>query len=407
MRISFNGKLVEEKEIRAGFIGCGSHSFRNLYPTFQFAPVNLVATCDIDKSKAKAFAAKFGANAAYDNHRDMLEKEELDAVVITTPDYLHEEHAITCLEKGVNVLIDKPLAITVSGCQKIIEKSKANDCIAMIGFNLRHDPTLARAKELLDNGAIGKVFLVENREFYDGGRSYMGRWNRKQEFCGGLWIHKGSHDFDVFQWLLGFPRPVRVSATAGINALDEEHIPFEVEPGKPVGPTCSECAYVDTCPDKTLYEGKEWGPEARAVDGYCKDMCIYTSDKDVHDNGISIVEYEGGIRASHMECFVTSQGDRLYTIVGLEGQMEISLSNRTIKIMPRFSRETILHQIPEAEGTHGGADPRLIDYFVKVVRGEKENTSTLEHGMYSTAVGQAAELAARENRMVEIAELFK
>jgi len=65
MGINFSGQVVDEPQIRAGFIGCGSHSFRKIYPTFQFAPVRLVATCDREIEKVRAFAAKFGAAIAY------------------------------------------------------------------------------------------------------------------------------------------------------------------------------------------------------------------------------------------------------------------------------------------------------------------------------------------------------
>ena len=61
MHIDFRGKPTDEGVVRAGFVGCGSHSFRNVYPTFQFAPVELVATCDLDLAKAQAFAGKLGA----------------------------------------------------------------------------------------------------------------------------------------------------------------------------------------------------------------------------------------------------------------------------------------------------------------------------------------------------------
>ena len=61
MRIDFHGNVVDEAEIRVGFIGCGSHAFRNIFPTFQFAPVDLVATADLDVEKARAFAKKFSA----------------------------------------------------------------------------------------------------------------------------------------------------------------------------------------------------------------------------------------------------------------------------------------------------------------------------------------------------------
>ena len=108
------GKVVDEPEDRAGFIGCGSHSFRNILPTFQFAPVRLVATCDVDVDKAQAFsAAKFGAQAVDGDHRAAtLEREELDALfIVTSPD----EHgrprypralALDCLEANRHVWME-------------------------------------------------------------------------------------------------------------------------------------------------------------------------------------------------------------------------------------------------------------------------------------------------------------
>lgn len=81
MRLNFHGRLIDEKEIRAGFIGCGSHSIRNIYPTFHYAPVDLQAVCDLDINKAKAFAKKFGAKNAYSDYHQMLKEEDLDAVL--------------------------------------------------------------------------------------------------------------------------------------------------------------------------------------------------------------------------------------------------------------------------------------------------------------------------------------
>jgi predicted dehydrogenase len=126
MRINFHGKLVDEPEIRVGFIGCGSHSFRNIYPTFQFAPIRLAATCDLDLAKAQAFAAKFGAANAYADYRAMLAQETLDAVFIVTgydplgrP--LYPAIAMDCLAAGCHVWMEKPPAASwqkLSGCNK-------------------------------------------------------------------------------------------------------------------------------------------------------------------------------------------------------------------------------------------------------------------------------------------------
>ena len=79
MGIGFRGQVMDEPRVRAGFIGCGSHSFRNVYPALQFAPVELAAVCDLDADKARAFAGQFGAADAYDDYAEMVRRDDLDA----------------------------------------------------------------------------------------------------------------------------------------------------------------------------------------------------------------------------------------------------------------------------------------------------------------------------------------
>ena len=400
-----------EKKVKFGVVGVGSRGLNAFSKMIcDRSDAEVVAFCDTNAIRMKNAAKKLNISPNfYSSITEMVKNETLDAVVITTPDFYHEACAIEALEAGVNVLIDKPLATTVKGCRNIIATAERTGKTVMLGFNLRHHDVLKRLKKIIADGVLGKVFLIENREFYDGGRTYMARWNRSYEFCGGLWIHKGSHDFDVFQWLLDFPKPVKVSSFAGINVLDKDHIPFEVTPGVPVGPTCHECPYKGICPDIYDISGDldSWGDEAAKLDGYRKDLCIYTSDKSVHDNGIAMVEYDNGARASHMECFVTPISDRRYTVVGELGQAEASLTERWVTVRPRWSKEVVTYNIPAEEGGHGGADPKLLDTFIKVITGVLPNTSTTEHGMMSTAVGQAAELSRRENRTVFVEELFR
>jgi predicted dehydrogenase len=391
-----------------GIIGFGSRGLGAFgVPLSERADVEIVAVCDPNPVRMKVGIRQLkAAPNCYTSVEKMLASENLDAVVITSPDYTHEENAVAALRRGISIFVDKPLATTVAGCRNVIQAAQKSGKIVFMGFNLRHHEVLRRLKEIVAAGTLGRIFLIENREFYGGGRTYMSRWNRKYAYSGGLWIHKGSHDFDIFNWLLDFPRPARVSSFAGVNVLNADHIPFAVEKGIPVGPSCSVCHYAEICPDIYRVTGEEWGPEAQKVDHYAKDLCMYTSDKDVHDNGIAIVEYENGARASHLECFICSMSDRLYTVVGDRGTAEVSLANRTILIRPRWSAETILHNIPEQAGGHGGADSGLLDTFVKVIKGEEAPKATAEHGLLATAIGQAAEISRREGRTVSVSELM-
>lgn len=399
---------MSKEELKVGIIGIGNRGGYAFVDGFHdYTNIKVVAFCDPNPHRMKEASKRLdGEFSHYQEIEEMIKQEQLNAVVVTSPDHCHEENVIRALKCGVHVFVDKPLATTAKGCKNIIDTAKACGQEVEMGFNLRHDPTLLKLKEIISEGTLGRIFLIENREFYDGGRTYMSRWNRKYELSGGLWIHKGSHDFDVFNWLLDFPKPAKVSSMAGIDIFKPDNLPFELKDGIEAGPTCHECHYKTICPDVHEHDSPLWTGEAQKYDGYAKDLCMYTSDKDVHDNGIALVEYENGVKASHLECFATSQTDRLYTVVGSKGQAEISLHNRTILVRPRWSQDTVQYNVAEVKGSHGGADTGIVKNFERILKGEIKSAATLEHGLYSTAIGQAAEISRRENRTVMMDELL-
>lgn len=400
-------------KFKFGIVGIGNRGLYCFGELLKNHPeAEIAALCDTNSYRLNYAREKLQLQSnLYSSLDEMLATEKLDAVIITTPDFYHEECAVKAIRANCNVLVDKPLATSVKACQHIISEAQNAGKVLMVGFNMRHHPVLKKIKEMIDDGIVGRIFLMENREFYDGGRTYMSRWNRFYEKCGGLWIHKGSHDFDIFQWLMNFPKPVRVNAFADVSVLNPQNLPFELENNIEPGPNCHKCHYAGVCKDRFTFDSGEdgqWGEKASALDGYEKDTCMYLSEKNNHDNGIAMVEYDNGARASHMECFITSMTDRKYTICGTKGQIEASLEERKIVFHPRWSQDIMTWTLPvdpAGEG-HGGADFNLINSFIDILAGRAQNTTTFEQGMMSTAVGQAAELSRRQHRQVEISELF-
>jgi len=165
MHIGFRGELTGNRQIRAGFIGCGSHSFRNIYPTFQFAPVDLVAVCDLSIDKARAFAARFGAEAAYDRHPEMLARGDLDAVFVVTsyddrgrprfPDI-----AVDCLRAGVHVWMEKPPAATCADVRRIQAAAAEAGKHVLVGMKKMFFPANEKAKALMEAESFGRPQLV-------------------------------------------------------------------------------------------------------------------------------------------------------------------------------------------------------------------------------------------------------
>lgn len=89
-----------ERRLRAGFIGCGGHSFRNVYPVLRYLPVDLVAVCDFDGDRARAYASTFGAERSYTDHQSML-ADDLDCVFVVTGVSSYTDIAVDCLSAGV------------------------------------------------------------------------------------------------------------------------------------------------------------------------------------------------------------------------------------------------------------------------------------------------------------------
>lgn len=150
-----------EKKIKVCFIGAGGHSFRNVYPTFQYAPVDLVAICDTNAERAEAYARQFGAKAHYTNHHEMLEKEKPDAVFIVTsyhPDGRVQatDIALDALKAGVHVWMEKPTAASSEEIRQLIAASQENNRFVMSGLKKLFFPAIAKAKEIISSPEFGR-----------------------------------------------------------------------------------------------------------------------------------------------------------------------------------------------------------------------------------------------------------
>ncbi len=166
MRLGFHGEVRDEPVVRVAFVGCGSHAFRNLYPSLQFAPIDLVAVCDLDRGRAEAFAHRFGAHRAYVDHRRLLEAEDVDAVLLCvgvdpgTGRPLYPDLALACLEAGRHVWMEKPPATTVAEIDELAAAAARAGRIVQVGFKKMFMPANVRAAELVADPGFGAVQVV-------------------------------------------------------------------------------------------------------------------------------------------------------------------------------------------------------------------------------------------------------
>lgn len=150
------------RRLRVGFVGCGGHSYRNIYPTFRYAPVNLVAVADVLEDRAKAYQKEFGAERVYTDHREMLNKEDLDCIfVVTNYDELGRPRfaqiAIDAMNAGVHAWIEKPPAASLAEVEAMIETSQATGRFVQVGYKKMFVPSYEKAKEITERPEFGGV----------------------------------------------------------------------------------------------------------------------------------------------------------------------------------------------------------------------------------------------------------
>ena len=166
MQVTYNYEF--EKKLRAGFIGCGDHSYRNILPVFQYAPIDLTCVCDFDAARAQQFGRLFGAQHTYLDFREMLKTEDLDVVFIVTGynesgQATYPQLAAACLENGVHVWIEKPPVNSLADVELLRRAIRASGRKLAIGFKKMFFPANARMKSIIETQEFGQVRSISLR----------------------------------------------------------------------------------------------------------------------------------------------------------------------------------------------------------------------------------------------------
>jgi len=166
MKITYN--MDYERRLRIGFIGCGGHAFRNVFPTFQYAPVELVTVCDLDRERAERVGRLFGARAVYSDYQQMLQRETLDAVfVVTNYDDMGRPRyptiAMDAMQAGVHVWIEKPPASSSDEIRQMQQVSGETGKFVFVGMKKMFFPANVKAKELIAQPEFGSITSITAR----------------------------------------------------------------------------------------------------------------------------------------------------------------------------------------------------------------------------------------------------
>lgn len=375
------------EQLRIGMIGVGGRGglWRHWHQP-EKGRSQIVAGADISETALNRFSSEHGGNPyATLDYRRLLDRRDVDAIAVCSPDFCHEEHAVAVLESGKHLFLEKPMAISIAGCDRILAAWRASDRRMMIGFNMRYMSIFRVMKEVIDSGAIGSLKAVWVRHFVGhGGDFYYHDWHANRDNTNSLFLQKGSHDIDMIHWLSGsYTR--RVCAMGRLDYFGGSY-PNEL--------TC------DACPDAaTCVEAQPDSPRRQ---------CAFRSEVDVEDNQMAMLELDNGVLAAYLQCHFTPDYHRNYVFIGTEGRLENSEPDMKVWLKTRRSntyRELADREytIKPARGGHGGADPVICEDFLDMVLDGREPLADPIAGRMSVAAGCTAAQSLREgSRPVEV-----
>ena len=203
--------------VRWGLIGAGDIATRRVAPALRDSPGSaFVAVARARADRAAEFAQRHGADRWYADWREVLRDPDIDAVYIATPVRLHAEQAVAAAAAGKHVLCEKPMALDVAGCERMLSAARAHAVRLGVAYYRHHYPVVGRLRELIASGDIGHPVLaqVQAFELFDPPPGHPRAWLlKKSESGGGPMMDFGCHRIEVLLDLLGPVAEVRGAAT--------------------------------------------------------------------------------------------------------------------------------------------------------------------------------------------------
>ena len=199
--------------MKIAIIGAGFATRIGHLPGYTAAQADVAAICDVRPERARAQAEQFHVSPRiYTDWREMLERERPAVVSVCLPNALHEEPVIAALEAGAHVLCEKPLATSVASAERMFAAARRAGRHLMAAQNFRWSPETMAIKSAVDEGQIGHVYYAEATALRRLGIPSWGDFHRRELSAGGPLLDIGVHMLDQTIWLMGNPRPLRVSA---------------------------------------------------------------------------------------------------------------------------------------------------------------------------------------------------
>ncbi|SFJ53427.1 Gfo/Idh/MocA family protein [Thermoflavimicrobium dichotomicum] len=344
--------------VKFGIVGAGGISEAHLKAIQKEPRVVVGAIADVVKEVAIGQAGKYQIPNVYQDYREMLENDDLDAVIICVPNFLHAPVAIDALKAGKHVLSEKPMALNSELAKQMIETADQTGKVLMIAQNNRFHAETTMLKKWIAENKLGQIYHAKTGWVRRNGIPGWGSWFTQKELSGGgALIDVGVHVLDLTLWLMDFPKPVSVMGKT-----------YDV-----------------------------FGPEKKKLLGYGK--VVDQGSYNVEDLAVAMIQFEEGSSlvldaswASHIA------QERVYvSLYGKEGGAELDLFHKKLTLYtdsPDGPVDQISHLPPEDERLN------LLKHFVDVIEGKAEPICKPEQSLLVQQILDAIYQSAEKGELI-------
>ena len=406
----------------------GSNILKNFGDIIEFVGIH-----DINPGRAAYAKNLYGGTVpVFNSFDEMLSTVKADYIIVTTVDATHDEFIVKALNKGFNVITEKPMTTDEVKCKKILDAEKKTGKKVIVAFNYRHSVHAMQLKELLAAERVGKITSVDFNWYLNvyHGADYFRRWHGRMNRSGSLWVHKATHHFDLLNWWLN-SEPVEVTAYGSLEHYGKNNA-FR-------GTKCRGCEHKEKC--KFFWDITK---DQRLVDlyvkneqhdGYIRDGCVWSNEIDIYDKMSAQIIYANGVTANYSLTTYSPYEGWQIAFNGMNGRIEtwedipymqktqddqakrhaVEMSNaddaiagevREIIAMDNFSKNYEIYTTPKIKGGHGGGDIRMQRrIFVDPNDNPHHVIAGTREGAMSILIGIAARKSIQLKRPVKISEL--
>ena len=360
--------------------------------------------------------------------RDLMALPKIaDACIICTMDREHTEPTVAAIDKGYEILLEKPVAENPEECMLLANYAEEKGVNVLVCHVLRYTPFFNKLKNLIDDGYVGRVMQIRHTED-------VGHLHQSHSFVRGNWanaerstpmiLQKCCHDLDILQWLIG-EKCTRVQSFGSLSYFTKENCPegapLRCTDGCPAADTChyhcekiylsDDChawmkEAVAKCPNPT----KEQLQEALRTSAFGK--CVFKTDNDVVDHQVVNMEFEGGATAS-LSMAAFNEGGRDIYVMGTDGSLHGRMKDPFFTYFSFKTGETTKIMIDDAAktsehfgGGHGGGDQGIMQAFFARMKGTYAGKSicSLRQSVDNHLMAFAAEKSRVEGSVITMSE---